>query len=79
MLIIGTELMIRKNSEILSLVGKCREERDIKRKIKLLKDINHLLPAKSKIKIPSLITADGINNLLSSIEVTLSPSVYKQT
>lgn len=67
---------MKKNSKILNLVRECREESDIKRKIKILKDINNLLPAKSKVAIPSLITEAGINNLLSSVETTVSPPIY---
>jgi hypothetical protein len=35
-----------------------------------------LLPTESRIKLPSLITGDGIDNLLSWIEVKISPPVY---
>jgi len=68
--------MLTNNSEILTLISKCRELRDVGRKSRLLEYINQLLPAESKVKLPSLITYDGIDNLLSWIEVKISPPIY---
>jgi hypothetical protein len=68
--------MLSKNSEILSLISRCREIRDVSKKSKLLEYINQLLPLESRIKMPSLITNDGIDNLLSWIEVKISPPIY---
>jgi hypothetical protein len=68
--------MSASNMEILNLISECREIRDVGKKSKLLEYINQLLPAKSKIKLPSLITNDGIDNLLSWIEVKISPPIY---
>lgn len=68
--------MYEKGREILGLISKCREIRDVPKKTKLLEYINQLLPLESRIKVPSLITSDGIDNLLSSIEVKISPPVY---
>ena len=62
--------------EILRLVSKCREIRDVAKKTKLLEYINQLLPLESRIRTPSLITSDGIDNLLSWIEVKISPPIY---
>jgi hypothetical protein len=64
------------NREILSLISKCREIRDVAKKTKLLEYINQLLPVESRIRRPSLITSDGIDNLLSWIEVKISPPIY---
>jgi hypothetical protein len=64
------------NREILNLISKCRDIRDVSKKSKLLEYINQLLPTESRIKLPSLITGDGIDNLLSWIEVKISPPVY---
>ena len=61
--------MYANNREILSLISKCREMRDVSKKTKLLEYINQMLPAESRIRLPSLITGDGIDNLLSWIEV----------
>ena len=58
------------------MVGVCREVADVARKSQILNKINHLLPVESRITIPSLITGDGIDNLLSWIEVKISPPIY---
>lgn len=71
--------MTSKNREILKMIGMCREVRDVANKSKMLNRINHLLPVESRIKIPSLITGDGIDNLLSWIEVKISPPIYGLT
>lgn len=68
--------MYENEREILPLISKCRDIRDLPKKTKIFEYINQLLPAESKIKVPSLITSDGIDNLLSSIEVKISPPVY---
>jgi hypothetical protein len=68
--------MYANNREILSLISKCRDIRDVPKKTKLLEYINQLLPTESRIRLPSLITGDGIDNMLSWIEVKISPPVY---
>jgi hypothetical protein len=68
--------MHSQNSEILNLISRCREIRDVSKKTTLLEYINQLLPLESRIKMPSLITSDGIDNLLSWIEVKISPPIY---
>ena len=62
--------------EILNLISKCREVRDVAKKTRFLEYINQLLPVESRIRRPSLITSDGIDNLLSWIEVKISPPIY---
>ena len=71
--------MTSKNREILKMIGMCREVRDVASKSQMLNRINQLLPVESRIKIPSLITGDGIDNLLSWIEVKISPPIYGLT
>ena len=71
--------MTSKNREILKMIGMCREVRDVASKSQMLNRINHLLPVESRTKIPSLITGDGIDNLLSWIEVKISPPIYGLT
>ena len=68
--------MMSNNKEILKMIGMCREVREVARKSQILNRINHSLPLESRITIPSLITGDGIDNLLSWIEVKISPPVY---
>jgi hypothetical protein len=62
--------------EILNMIRMCREVKDVASKSQILNRINHCLPAESRIKIPSLITGDGIDNLLSWIEIKISPPIY---
>lgn len=71
--------MMSNNKEILKMIGMCREVRDVVSKSQMLNRINHSLPVESRIKIPSLITGDGIDNLLSWIEVKISPPIYGLT
>lgn len=68
--------MLKNTSEILEIIRKCRELRDVGKKSMLLEYINQLLPVELRIKTPSLITDDGIDNLLSWIEVKISPPIY---
>lgn len=63
---------------LISLVEKCREENDIGQRIAILESLNCLLPVETKLRIPSLITNSCIDNILSTIEVRLSPSIYNQ-
>jgi hypothetical protein len=63
---------------LISLVEKCREENDIGQRIAILESLNCLLPVETKLRIPSLITNSCIDNILSTIEVRLSPPIYNQ-
>jgi hypothetical protein len=63
---------------LISLVGKCREENDIGQRIAILESINCLLPIDTKLRIPSLITDSCVDNILSALEVRLSPPIYNQ-
>jgi hypothetical protein len=70
--------MSQNTKYLTGLVEKCREESDIGQRIAILEFINCLLPVETKIRIPSLITNSGIDNMLSSLEVRLSPPLYNQ-
>jgi len=63
---------------LISLVEKCREENDIGQRIAILESLNCLLPVETKLRIPSLIPNSCIDNILSTIEVRLSPPIYNQ-
>lgn len=63
---------------LISLVEKCREENDIGQRIAILESLNCLLPVETKLRIPTLITNSCIDNILSTIEVRLSPPIYNQ-
>jgi hypothetical protein len=67
------------NSEILALISKCRDMKDVVKKSGALQRINELLPLEFRVRLPSLITNDGIDNLLSWIEVKISPPIYGLT
>jgi len=69
-------IMIQNTRYLISLVDKCREEGDIGQRNTILELINHLLPAETRMRIPSLITNSCIDNILSAIEVRLLPPVY---
>ena len=70
--------MSQNTKYLISLVEKCREESDIGQRIAILEFINCLLPVETKLRIPSLITSSGVDNILSSLEVRLSPPIYNQ-
>lgn len=65
--------------QLMSLINMCREERDIGKRCWLLRYINYLLPVELQITIPSIITHDCIDAILSSLEVKLSPPIYELT
>ena len=68
--------MIQNTKYLNNLVDKCREERDIGQRVAILESINCLLPAETKTMIPSFITNSCIDDILSTIEVSLSPPIY---
>ena len=68
--------MIQNTKYLINLVDKCRDESEIGQRIAILESLNYLLPAETKITIPSLITNSCIDNILSTIEVRLSPPIY---
>ena len=70
--------MTQNTKYLISLVEKCREENDIGQRIAILEFINCLLSVETKLRIPSLITNSCIDNILSTIEVRLSPPIYNQ-
>ena len=70
--------MTQNTRYLISLVEKCREEDDIGQRIAILEFINCLLPIETKLRIPSLITNSGVDNILSALEVRLSPPIYNQ-
>jgi hypothetical protein len=56
---------------ISKLIGSCREEQDIDKKIEILCRINSMLPKPQKLKIPSLLTDDYVEVALYEIETTI--------
>jgi hypothetical protein len=68
--------MIQNTKYLINLVDKCRDESEIGQRIAILESINCLLPTETKITIPAFITNSCIDNILSTIEVSLSPPIY---
>ena len=68
--------MIQNTRYLIGLADKCRDESEIGQRIAILESLNCLLPAETKITIPSLITNSCIDNILSTMEVRLSPPIY---
>ena len=68
--------MIQNTKYLINLVDKCRDESEIGQRIAILESINCLLPVETKTRIPSFITNSCIDNILSNIEVRLSPPIY---
>lgn len=59
------------NSGLLGMIGECKNERDIDRRIELLYKINSLLPEAHQLRIPSLVTNGYVNFALYKIEEKL--------
>ena len=57
----------------------CREEKDIGKRYQLLNHINYLVPSELRVLIPSIITHDCIDQILSSMEEKISPPIYELT
>lgn len=54
---------------ISKLIGSCREEQDIDKKVEILYRINSMLPKVHRLKTPSLLTDDYIETALYKIEI----------
>jgi hypothetical protein len=71
--------MLKNSKQIMSLINSCQEEKDIGKRCRFLECINYLMPMELRIEIPSIITHDCIDVILSSIEERLSPPIYELT
>ena len=70
--------MMPKNSkQLINLINICREEKDIGRRWQLLNYINFLVPAELTVSIPSLISHDCVDQILSTMEEKISPPIYE--
>ncbi len=69
--------MLKNSKQIMILINSCREEKDIGKRCRFLEYINNLLPTELRIAIPSIITHDCVDVILSSIEERLSPAIYE--
>ncbi len=63
------KIMLSSREDIIRVdIERCKSERDIEKRIQILYGINSLLPASSKVNIPTLITNDYVNYTLSKLE-----------
>jgi len=58
--------------DIVSLIKKCKNERDSDRQLKILLVINAMLPPTKKLHVPALLTDDYITRALHEIEKALA-------
>lgn len=71
--------MLKNSKQFINLINMCREEKDIGKRYQLLNHINYLVPSELRVSIPSIITHDCIDQILSSMEEKISPPIYQLT
>jgi hypothetical protein len=71
--------MLKNSKQFINLINMCREEKDIGKRYQLLNHINYLVPSELRVSIPSIITHDYIDQILSSMEEKISPPIYQLT
>ncbi len=59
-------------TDLRSIIEKCRVEAQVDRKIEFLHQINDCLPSAIRVRMPSFLTDDFVNSALDSIEERLS-------
>jgi hypothetical protein len=72
-------LMLKNSKQFINLINMCREEKEIGKRYQLLNHINYLVPSELRVTIPSIITHDCIDQILSSMEEKISPPIYQLT
>jgi hypothetical protein len=70
-------VMLKNSKQLISFINMCREEKDIGKRCRLLNYINNLVPPELRVSIPSIISHDCIDQILSSMEEKISPPVYE--
>jgi hypothetical protein len=70
-------VMLRNSKQLISLINTCREEKDIGKKCQILDYINYLVPVELRVSIPSIVSHDCIDQILSSMEEKISPPIYE--
>lgn len=63
--------VFKNNLQIIQMVKRCRESKNMEERIQLLQSINRLLPMDYEIKIPSFVTNDYIDTALNVLEEKL--------
>jgi hypothetical protein len=71
--------MLKNSKQLISLINVCREEKDIGKRCQLLNYINCLIPVELRVSVPSIISHDYIDQVLSSMEEKISPPIYEIT
>lgn len=71
--------MLKNSKQFINLINMCREEKEIGKRYQLLNHINYLVPSELRVSIPSIISHDCIDQILSSMEEKISPPIYELT
>jgi hypothetical protein len=71
--------MLKNSKQFINLINMCREEKEIGKRCQLLNHINYLVPPELRVSIPSIISHDCIDQILSSMEERISPPIYELT
>ena len=66
--------VFQNNLQIINLIRRCRETENMNERVGLLQSLNYLLPIGYEIKIPSFITNDLIDKVLSALEEKITNS-----
>jgi len=69
--------MLKNSKQFINLINMCREEKEIGKRWQLLNNINYLVPSELRVSIPSIISHDCIDQILSSMEEKISPPIYE--
>jgi hypothetical protein len=72
-------VMLKNSKQLISLINMCREEKDIGKRCQILDYINYLVPVELRVSIPSIISHDCIDQIVSSMEEKISPPIYELT
>jgi hypothetical protein len=72
-------VMLKNSKQLISLINMCREEKEIGKRCQILDYINYLVPLELRVSIPSIISHDCIDQIVSSMEEKISPPIYELT
>jgi hypothetical protein len=72
-------VMLKNSKQLISLINMCREEKDIGKRYQILDYINYLVPLELRVSIPSIISHDYIDQIVSTMEEKISPPIYELT
>jgi hypothetical protein len=61
-------MVLETRKYFIEIMKKCMELNDVERRIKLIQQLNRVLPAKYKFQLPSFITNDWIDKRLYALE-----------